>query len=424
MAAADALSGQRILVAVSGSIAAVKVPALVSALVKRGAEVRCLLSPSAAQLVSPVALASLSRQPCVLEQDQWDHRSPRPLHIDLAEWADLVLLTPLSATTLARLVHGLSDTLLAATVMASRAPLLLAAAMNTDMWESLAVQRNWQQVQLDRRTLSLPPARDGLLACDRRGSGRMVEPELIELAAESLALHGPSSDLSGRRVLVTAGPSRESLDPARHLSNASSGLMGVLLAQAARLRGAEVTLLHGPLAVQEAWLEGVCCKSFTTSAELEALLQQGQPQADAVLMAAAVADQRLREPLRHKLPKHQLQQWLLQPSHWEPVPDLLMQLVQRRPPGQILFGFAAQSGDVLAEAEAKFVRKGCDLMFANPIDQLQAGFGSAANEGWLLEKGKGPERIHSCRKFALAHRLLDALVGQLDQAVSLPSATG
>ena len=424
MTAADALSGRRILVGISGSIAAVKMPALVSALVKRGAEVRCLLSPSAAQLVSPIALSSLSRQPCVLEQDQWDHRASRPLHIELAEWPDLLLLTPLSATTLARLVHGLADTLLAATVMASRAPVLVAAAMNTDMWESPAVQRNWQWLLLDQHVLALPPAREGLLACDRRGSGRMVEPELIELAAESLAFQGPLRDLTGRRLLVSAGPSREALDPARHLSNPSTGAMGVLMAQAARLRGAEVTLLHGPLQVPVAWLEGLRCEPFTSAAELEGLLQCHQPEADAVLMAAAVADQRLREPLHHKLAKDELQQWLLQPSHWEAVPDLLMQLVQRRRPGQILFGFAAQSGDVLTEAQAKFARKGCDLLFANPIDQAGAGFGSAANEGWLLQQGQAPVRIESCRKLALAHRLLDALALQLVQAGFLPPVTG
>ena len=139
----EPLAGRRILVAGSGSIAAVKLPQLVSALVKRGAEVRCLLSPSAAELVSPVALASLSRHRCYLDADQWSHHEPRPLHIELAEWPDLVLLVPLSASTLARLVHGLADTLLASTLMATRAPVLAAAAMNTDMWESPAVQRNW-----------------------------------------------------------------------------------------------------------------------------------------------------------------------------------------------------------------------------------------------------------------------------------------
>ena len=143
----DPLAGRRILVGISGSIAAVKLPLLVSALAKRGAQVRCVLTPSAAELVSPVALASLSRQRCYLDADQWSHTAPRPLHVELAEWAELVLLAPLSATSLGRWVHGLGDTLLASTLLATEAPVLAAAAMNTAMWGAPGVRANWQQVQ-------------------------------------------------------------------------------------------------------------------------------------------------------------------------------------------------------------------------------------------------------------------------------------
>ena len=414
----EPLAGRRILVAGSGSIAAVKLPQLVSALVQRGAEVRCLLSPSGAELVSPVALASLSRHRCYLDADQWSHHEPRPLHIELAEWPDLVLLAPLSATTLARLVHGLADTLLASTVMATRAPVLAAAAMNTDMWESPAVQRNWQQLQSDRTLLALPPARQGLLACDRRGSGRMVEPSLILQAAASMAVHGVQRDFEGVELLVTAGPTQEFLDPARVLSNPSTGLMGVLLAQAARWRGAQVRLLHGPLQLEPGLLEGLNSERFGTAAELEQLLERHQASAAAVVMAAAVADQRLRQPLNGKLSKEQLQAVLHNPASWELVPDLLHQMVQRRPPAQVLLGFAAHSGDVLSQAEAKFQRKGCDLLFANPIDQDGVGFAASANQGWLLSQGASPEPMGPCSKLALAHGLLDQLRLRLPQAAS------
>lgn len=414
----EPLAGRRILVAGSGSIAAVKLPQLVSALVQRGAEVRCLLSPSGAELVSPVALASLSRHRCYLDADQWSHHEPRPLHIELAEWPDLVLLAPLSATTLARLVHGLADTLLASTVMATRAPVLAAAAMNTDMWESPAVQRNWQQLQSDRTLLALPPARQGLLACDRRGSGRMVEPSLILQAAASMAVHGVQRDFEGVELLVTAGPTQEFLDPARVLSNPSTGLMGVLLAQAARWRGAQVRLLHGPLQLEPGLLEGLNGERFGTAAELEQLLERHQASAAAVVMAAAVADQRLRQPLNGKLSKEQLQAVLHNPASWELVPDLLHQMVQRRPPAQVLLGFAAHSGDVLSQAEAKFQRKGCDLLFANPIDQDGVGFAASANQGWLLSRGASPEPMGPCSKLALAHGLLDQLRLRLPQAAS------
>ena len=403
---ADPLAGRRILVGISGSIAAVKLPLVVSALAKRGAQVRCVLTPSAERLVSPVALASLSRQPCHLDADQWSHREPRPLHIELAEWAELVLLAPLSATSLGRWVQGLGDTLLASLLLATEAPVLAAAAMNTAMWASPGVARNWADLQRYEQVLPLGPA-EGLLACDRQGAGRMAEPELLLLALESLALWGCRRDWQGRRLLVTAGPTREWLDPARCLSNPSTGRMGVLLAQAARLRGAQVDLVHGPLALPSAWLEGLRCHSIDSGAELQERLRQLQPEADAIAMAAAVADHRRAEPLAAKLDKASLAAAL--EGGWQPVPDLLAELVARRPAGQRILGFAAQTGAVLPEARAKLARKGCDLLFANPIDRPGVGFASAANEGWLLGPGAQELRLEPAAKLALAHRLLTAL---------------
>jgi phosphopantothenoylcysteine decarboxylase/phosphopantothenate--cysteine ligase len=395
-----------VLVAITGSIAAVKLPQLVSALVQRGAEVRCVLTPSAARLVSPVALASLSRQPCYLDADQWSHQAPRPLHVELAEWAELVLLAPLSASSLGRWVHGLADTLLASVLLATEAPVLAAAAMNTSMWQSAPVQRNWLQLQAMERVLPLGPA-EGLLACDRQGAGRMAEPAHLLLALESLALWGWRRDWQGLRLLVTAGPTREPLDPARCLTNPSTGLMGVLLAQAARLRGAEVTLVHGPLSLDPALLEGLRRVPVVTAAELEQALATAQPRADAIAMAAAVADHRRAAPLADKLSKQEREAALS--SGWQTVPDLLQQLVARRPVGQRILGFAAHSGDVLSQARAKFARKGCDLLFANPIDQPAAGFGAPANRGWLLGPGDQVREMGPAGKLAIAHCLLSAL---------------
>ncbi len=404
--AADPLAGRRILVAITGSIAAVKLPLVVSALAQRGAVVRCVLTPSAERLVSPVALASLSRQPVQLEADQWSHRAPRPLHIELAEWAELILLAPLSATSLGRWVHGLGDTLLASVLLASEAPVLAAAAMNTAMWGAPAVGANWQALQGFDRVLPLGP-QAGLLACDRQGEGRMAEPEALLLALESLAVWGWRRDWSGRRLLVTAGPTREHLDPARCLTNPSTGRMGVLLAQAARLRGAQVDLVHGPLAVEPAWLDGLVCHPVDSAAQLQERLRQLQPGADAIAMAAAVADHRPAQPLAEKLDKGSLAAALAQ--GWQEVPDLLIELVARRPAGQRLLGFAAQSGDVLSQAREKYRRKGCDLLFANPIDRPGAGFGSAFNQGWLLGPDGREEAIEPATKLAVAHRLLSAL---------------
>jgi phosphopantothenoylcysteine decarboxylase/phosphopantothenate--cysteine ligase len=406
LAPPDPLAGRRILVGISGSIAAVKLPLVVSALAKRGAEVRCVLTPSAAQLVSPVALASLSRHRSYLDADQWSHTAARPLHVELAEWAELVLLAPLSATSLGRWVHGLGDSLLASILLATEAPVLAAAAMNTAMWSSPGVLANWQRLQGFERVLPLGPA-EGLLACDRQGTGRMAEPDLLLLALESLALWGWRRDWQGRRLLVTAGPTREWLDPARCITNPSTGRMGVALAQAARLRGAAVQLLHGPLQVDPTWLEGLSCQRIDTGAELQQQLRLHQPAADAIAMAAAVADHR---PLASQAHKHDKQALAAQLAEgWEAVPDLLQELVQRRPEGQPILGFAAHSGAVLPQAQAKFARKGCDLLFANPIDQPGAGFGAAANQGWLLGPGPAVETVPAQGKLAVAHRLLTAL---------------
>ena len=290
------LKGRRLLVAVSGSIAAVKTPLLVSALVKAGAEVRCLITPSAAKLVSPLALATLSRHRCYGEDDEWDSSCSRPLHIDLAEWAELILLAPLSATSLSRWSQGSGDGLLASVLLACECPVLAAIAMNTAMWNHPAVQRNWELVQTFPGVVPLLP-QPGLLACDRHGDGRMADPLLIELAATSLFSRGDTGpvakrDWSGRRLLVTAGPTVEPIDQARLITNRSSGAMGVLLAQAARLRGAEVALVHGPLQVPEPWLASLHCHPVQSAAEMQMVLQQKQADVDAIAMAAAVADLR------------------------------------------------------------------------------------------------------------------------------------
>ncbi|MBM5799759.1 MAG: bifunctional phosphopantothenoylcysteine decarboxylase/phosphopantothenate--cysteine ligase CoaBC [Cyanobacteria bacterium K_DeepCast_35m_m2_023] len=411
-AAVDALAGRRVLVAITGSIAAVKLPLVVSALVKRGAQVRCVLTPSAERLVSPVALASLSRHRCYLDSDQWSASADRPLHIALAEWAELVLVAPLSATSLARWMHGLADTLLASTLLASEAPVLAAAAMNTSMWLSAPVQRNWQQMHCCERVLPLGPAA-GLLACDRVGDGRMAEPAMLLLALESLHLWGWRRDWLGRRLLVTAGPTREPLDPARCITNPSTGRMGVLLAQAARLRGAEVDLVHGPLNLDLAWLEGLRCHAAPTAAQMQQALAELQGGADAIAMAAAVADHRRAHPAAVKASKGDLGASLT--DGWEAVPDLLAELVARRQRPQPILGFAAQSGDVLTKAQAKHRRKGCELLFANPIDQSGSGFAALTNQGWLLGPGDGQRSIAPASKLAIAHELLSALAALMEE---------
>ena len=373
-----ALRGRRILVAASGSIAAVKTPLLVSGLVQAGAEVRCLLTPSAEHLVSPVAMATLSRHRCYRDQDQWDPGRSRPLHIELAEWAELMVVAPLSATTLGRWSQGLADGLLASTLLACERPVLAAAAMNTAMWKHPAVQANWQSIQRLPGVIPLSPTA-GLLACDRHGDGRMADPIQIELAAAVLFSRHEgelSIDRSwlGRRLLVSAGSTLESIDQARLISNRSSGRMGVLLAQVARLRGADVELVHGPLQVPQAWLEGLDCESVESADQMQQALHRRQDQASALAMVAAVADLRRSGGGLVKPPKSDLPQLLEQ--GWEPVLDLLEGLVNRRPSGQRILGFAALTGsdeELLLRGGEKRLRKGCDLLMVNPIDRVGEG---------------------------------------------------
>ena len=409
-----ALKGRRVLVAASGSIAAVKTPLLVSGLVQAGAEVRCLLTPSAEQLVSPVAMATLSRHRCYRDQDQWDPGSSRPLHIALAEWAELMVVAPLSATTLGRWSQGLADGLLASTLLACERPVLAAVAMNTAMWKHPAVRTNWETLQRLPGVIPLSPTA-GLLACDRLGDGRMADPMQIELAAAAL-FSGQQGELSvdrswsGRRLLVSAGSTLEAIDPARLISNRSSGRMGVLLAQVARLRGADVELVHGPLQVPQAWLEGLDCEPVESAEQMQQALHRRQDQASALAMVAAVADLRRADGgLPSKPPKSGLPQLLGQ--GWEPVPDLLRGLVDRRPSGQRILGFAALTGaddELLTRGGEKRASKGCDLLMVNPIDRAGEGFGENHASGWLLGDGL-QQRVPLTSKLTLAHHLLDAL---------------
>ena len=417
---ASPLCGRRVLVAVSGSIAAVKTPLLVSALVKAGAEVRCLVTSSGAALVSPVALASLSRHRCYLDADQWSPAASRPLHIELAEWAELTIVAPLSASSLARWSQGSADGLLASVLLAMEGPVIAAPAMNTAMWRHPAVQRNWLQIQDFPGVVPLLPV-SGLLACDRVGDGRMADPTLIQLAAESVFSRGPGApvatrDWCGKSVLVSAGPTQERIDAARFLSNRSSGRMGVLLAQAARFRGATVHLVHGPLELPDAWLEGLQCTAVESAAELGSALQLALPAADVLVMTAAVADLRRDAAPQDKLAKQELQAALS--SGWAEVPDLLAHLSRQCRPGQLVLGFSALTGNdthLLERAESKRLAKGCDLMMVNPVDRDGQGFGDQPNGGWLLGDGWSQE-LPVTNKLSLSHQLLDALIKATDQA--------
>ncbi|MEM6451146.1 MAG: bifunctional phosphopantothenoylcysteine decarboxylase/phosphopantothenate--cysteine ligase CoaBC [Cyanobacteria bacterium P01_D01_bin.105] len=396
----------KVLIGITGGIAAYKVCSVVSTLAKSGISVRVIMTEQAQRFVSAVTFAALSRHPVYTDQDFWSPHQGRPLHIDLGEWADVYVLAPLSANTLAKLTHGLADNLLTNTVLASVCPVLLAPAMNTDMWQQVAVQHNWTKLLADARYHAVGPGA-GRLACDRIGTGRMAEPEEIVACVNSLLHTQGQRDLSGKHLLISTGSTREFLDPVRFIGNPATGRMGIALAQAAQHRGAQVTLVHGPMpATLIATVPSdIRTVAITTAAEMEQAMLSNLSQADWVIMAAAVADVRPNTTATSKLPKKDL------PSELPlvKVPDIVAQLSARKASRQVIVGFAAQTGDIVSPAADKLQRKQLDAIVANPIDKAGSGFGSQDNEAVILSADGRQLVFAHASKLQLAHTLYDFL---------------
>jgi|TARA_B100001758_G_scaffold244169_1_gene255122 phosphopantothenoylcysteine decarboxylase/phosphopantothenate--cysteine ligase len=408
------LSGKKILVAVTGSIAAVKAPILVSRLIKAGAEVKCVITQSATNLVSPLSLSTLSRNKCYQDKDQWADSQTKPLHIALAEWAELIIVAPLSATSLSKFTSGSADGLLASILLASQSQIVMAAAMNTSMWENQSVKKNWNYVKTIDQVITLEPSA-GLLACDRVGDGKMVNLDIIEMASESAFIfHAENKfltkDLKDIRFLISAGPTVEALDAARQLTNRSSGKMGVLIAQAAKLRGAEVDLVHGPVSVQQDLLEGLNTYPVRSSNEMGAKIDDLQPSAQVIVMAAAVSDFKNNSPSEQKISKEFFLKSIF--DDLEMTSDLIKNQTKKKLENQIFLGFAAETGsdnEIIEKGEKKRVSKGCDLLMANPIDRAGQGFDENFNSGFLLGPKKMVKKLSFSTKLAISHQLLDEI---------------
>jgi phosphopantothenoylcysteine decarboxylase/phosphopantothenate--cysteine ligase len=391
---------KRVLIGVCGGIAAYKVCEVVSQLFKTGVEVQVILTRSAQEFITPLTLATLSRHPAYTDELFWQPTHSRPLHIDLGEGADLLVIAPMTANTLAKLAIGMADNLLTNTVLASTCPVLLAPAMNTDMWEQVTVQRNWQQVLTDSRYHGMGTG-TGLLACDRVGAGRMAEPPEILAYIQSLLHTKGQRDLVGKRVLISAGGTREHLDPVRFIGNPSTGKMGLALAQAALHRGANVTLVYSP-ANWDLPL-GVQGIPVINADQMQQVMLESSPNADVIVMSAAVADVKPKDYIAEKLPKRSLPTNLA----LEPVPDIVAQLGQLKQPHQRLIGFAAQTGDIVTSALEKLQSKKLDAIVANPIDQPDSGFGSDNNQAIFLDNQGRQLDVPLCSKLQMAHYLYD-----------------
>jgi len=390
----------RILLGVSGGIAAYKAPALVRALVKRGAEVQVVTTPAATAFVTPMSLSTVSRRPvrsAVLDASEEGQVG----HIELADWPDLVVVAPATADVIARAVAGMADDLLTTVLLATRAPVLWAPAMNTNMWRHAATQANL--ATLASRGARFIGPDQGDLACGWVGEGRMIDPPLIADAAIELARgEGGSPSWAGRRVLVSAGPTRAYLDPVRFLTNASTGTMGFQLAAVAARRGADVTLVAGP--VQQPTPPGVHRIDVETADQMLAAMSEAfEPRApdpgapgpgapDLVAMVAAVADLQPQRPSPGKLDKQALAS-AMESGAWTEAVDVLATLGQRFGDRTWLLGFGAQTvdeGDVqatlLAAGRAKLERKGCHAIFVNRVGVPGTGFSSATNTGMLVHR--------------------------------------
>jgi phosphopantothenoylcysteine decarboxylase/phosphopantothenate--cysteine ligase len=395
------LNGKRVLLGVTGSIAAYKAVELVRELEKRGAEVQVVMTEAATRFVAPLTFETLSRQPVLLDMFSLAYGS-HIAHIEATARADLFVIAPATAHTIAKLAHGLADDFLTNIYLASRCPVMVAPAMDSDMYQHIVVQENVNRLR-DRGVHVVGPA-SGELASGVAGPGRLVEPpEIVEAIERLLA---PARDLAGEVVLVTAGPTREPLDPVRYLSNRSSGKMGYAIAEAAAVRGARVILVSGPTALTPP--PGLDVIHVETAQQMHDAVLAKLTIATVVIKAAAVADYRPKQVAGRKIKKDEA----VPEVTLESTPDILAEIGKRKG-RRILVGFAAETEDLVGNARKKLQRKHLDLVVANDVSQPGAGFDSDTNIVKILDAQGGVEEIPRQAKQSVADRVLDRVIGLL-----------
>lgn len=398
------LQGRRIVLGVCGSIAAYRACEVARELMHRGAQVEVVLTAHAARLVTPATFAALTGRPATV--DVFEEPEPgRITHIQLAQEADLVLIAPATAHTLARLAHGLADDMLTTLVLATEAPLLIAPAMNPKMWSHPATQANC--AILRERGVELIEPGYGMMACGEEGWGKIADTEVI-LEAVIRRLN-PKSDFAGVKVLVTAGPTYEPIDPVRFVGNRSSGKMGYAIAEAAHQRGAEVRLISGPSALTPP--PHIPLIRVQTAQQMLEAVQCHFEWCDLFIAAAAVADYRPAKTLSTKR-KRTRAAWVL---HLVPNPDIL-EAVAPAKGHRVLVGFAAETEKLLEHALQKLKKKGVELIAANDVTEPGSGFEVDTNRLILLHKDGRTETLPLLTKREAAHRLLDAVRPYLERS--------
>ena len=391
------LDGKTIVFGVTGGIAAYKSCEAVSRLKKLGATVCVIMTKNATEFVAPMTFETLSNQPCVVDTfarpERWEVE-----HVSLAKRADLFVIAPATANIMAKLAHGIADDMLSTTCLATRAPMLIAPAMNTGMWENVATQENLKILQA--RGMPFVGPEGGYLACGDVGAGRMSEPaQIVERCVQLLTA---ARDMQDLRVLVTAGPTCENIDPVRFITNRSSGKMGYALAEAALRRGAQVTLISGPVSL--APVPGVAMRPVTTAKDMLEAVQETLPETDILIKAAAVADYRPATVADQKIKKKDGDMSI----PLERTDDILGWVEKNRHPGLFVCGFSMETENMVENSRAKLEKKHLDMIAANNLKTEGAGFGVATNVVTLITKD-GIKELPLMGKDEVAGCLLDEI---------------
>ncbi len=418
-------SGKRVALGVTGGIAAYKAIEVLRGLQRAGCDVRVAMTRHACEFVQPLTFRALSGSHVVV--DDYAPDNPDPIaHITFSQTVDLFLVTPATANTLAKFANGVADDFLTTTYLACNAPVLVAPAMNTSMLEHLATQRNLQKLRADGVHIIEPD--EGEMACGTIGPGRLSEPEAIVAAAleilrsEALSITNGGAanrDLTGESILITAGATREPIDPVRFISNRSSGRMGFALAAAARDRGAEVTCVAGITSVSPP--AGISIISVGSAEEMHRAVARESPKATVFIAAAAVSDYRAKEQSQTKIKKSEAELEL----KLERTPDILREVAQSRRNGQLIVGFAAETDDLLTNAREKLIAKDLDAVVANDVSREDSGFDTENNAIVILVRDQPvPIQLPLMTKLAAAHRILDEVVKMRRATTAARTASG
>ncbi|MDR1396567.1 MAG: bifunctional phosphopantothenoylcysteine decarboxylase/phosphopantothenate--cysteine ligase CoaBC [Desulfarculales bacterium] len=393
---------RNIVLGVTGGIAAYKAAALASLLVKNGYTVQAVMTKGGESMLGPATLAAITGRTVPDSEFNPDYVARIP-HIELARFADVVAVAPATANFLAKAACGIADDLLTSLLLPTAAPLLLAPAMNPHMWNHPTVQHNVEILR--RRGVYMVGPATGRTACGEEGAGRMSEPEQIMEAIEDILT---PKDLTGLKLVVSAGPTHEYIDPVRYITNPSSGRMGIAIARAARRRGARVHLVMGPVGLPAPW--GVSCSEVVTVEEMQAAVNEAGEDAAAIIMAAAVGDFKVETVRRHKSKKIGGPEII----SFIPTTDILAEL-GRNKNNRVLVGFAAETQDLLNNAAAKVAKKNLDFIVANDISLPGSGFAGDTNQVSILDASGQVERLEMMSKYRLAGHILDRVAALIRQ---------